>query len=280
MLSHFSLYYRLKSCRIGERDKTMNEIDAAIDRIERQIQGLQAQLTKLKEARDIAKGVLTGGYVATFDNQAKPSRKRATNKFTIADAAVQILKQKGEMHADEILEELIKTYEMEPSKPTLVSGLLRDKDKRFISLGNNRYRLNDTSAVIAPITTDLPSKPERRVKMGGLTDETRKAIKALRDEEFDVFDVIELLKVLNPPLAEMISTDRNKQASLSGTLKRLADDLKELEVVKRGKGSSPTIYKARKTSDTGLSGEENTSEKSEINLMDYLDDDRLIEKAS
>jgi hypothetical protein len=254
----------------------MTEIDAAIDRIERQIQALQAQVTKLREARDIAKGVLAGSYMTTLAGQATPprQRKRASNRFTIADAAAQVLQQNGEMHADDI-KEALKTFDMTPSKPTLVSGLLRDRENRFILVGNNRFKLNDTPNLIATPDTAMPAESKRGVKMGGLTDETRKAIEAIGNEEFDIFGVINQLGIQNPPLAEMITGDRSKQASLSGTLKRLADELHELVIVKRGKGSSPTIYKLKQA---GAQDRVVTPEQEET--FEPLTEESLFEKAS
>jgi hypothetical protein len=138
----------------------MNEIDAAIARIDKQIAALESQRAKLIEARDLAIGILSG-----------------TTNLTPPPA------------------------------------------------GNNKSNRSDV--------------------LEGLTEAIRAAIKSIGSDEFTFYDVLDRIERVNPQLRARIEAMPNGRASISGTLKRLADELGELEVIKRGKGSKASVYKAK-----------------------------------
>lgn len=223
----------------------MRTLQELINRKRAQVQHLLAEIESLEKAQKIVEQEANSPNPQALD---RGGRKRTGAGGTLGDAAAQIL-QNGPMHVDDMLPKM-QELGRSPSKPTLVSAMLKDSEKRFHLKGNNVFELAGTTITEpseSPTIQTSPVLPDQRATMAGLTEAARAAIRTIGDRAFDVFDVIDVIKVQNPAMGYQFGLDKNKRASLSGTLRRLADDHHELEILQYGKGSKTSKYKAKTT---------------------------------
>lgn len=118
----------------------MEEVELLISEKERRAQELRAALASVEadlKALYRTRSMIKGGT----DSDAAA---RKSSKASLPDLIEQLLRQSGELHADEIVQRL-KAAGVETNKQTVTASIVRyiAKEKRFKRVGANRFALRE-----------------------------------------------------------------------------------------------------------------------------------------
>lgn len=226
----------------------MNDLEKAIAQKEAQIAVLSDEVANLKRSLSILRG---GGA----SSASVPTPRRRRGSVTMGDAAEQILREaNGPIHVDLIISRLV-LQGINQGKATVVSGLLKDRRKRFKLIGGNIFDLAER-AEVTPSTNGnngtgaqlshqsllpIPATSTRVIKRDMPKGFSLKgAVKALLPKlqgEISQPVIYQNLQELYPEAASTI-----KKASIATTLRSLTEE-GFLEITDMGQGGNPRKYR-------------------------------------
>lgn len=217
----------------------MTNLEAAIIAKEAQVKKLLTELEALKKAQAILDG-------SAETPSERPIRRRRRTGSTLADKVVEILREAGNpMHVDSILPKLSEAG-FNSTKPTVVSALLKDRDRRFKALGNNVYELNEIPAEATQDARAMLFGNENgangEASSNGhqsrfpLLQEVKSAVDAI-DGEITQHAVYEWLRTKHPDATTL------HPASVASALRRLTE-AGQLRVIREKVGGAKVYTKA------------------------------------